>query len=62
MSDNDKPLSYNEMWDDSMLVDSWNQALEEYKVSKGDVAAERAKPSRLTRPRNTTAYTPRAFR
>ena len=58
MSDDNKPLSYNEMWDDSMLVDSWNQALEEYKVSKG-MSAERTKPTRLTRSRNITAYTPR---
>lgn len=25
--------SHDEIWDDSALVDSWNQALEEYKVS-----------------------------
>jgi hypothetical protein len=24
--------SHNEIWDDSLLVDSWNEALEEYKV------------------------------
>src|SRR2546429_9099651 len=27
-----KILSHEEIWDDSMLIDSWNQALEEYKV------------------------------
>ena len=25
-------MSYAEIWDDSALVDSWNEALEEYKV------------------------------
>lgn len=25
-------MSHNEIWDDSALVDSWNDALEEYKV------------------------------
>jgi hypothetical protein len=25
-------MSHEEMWDDSLLVDSWNDALEEYKV------------------------------
>lgn len=25
-------MSHNEIWDDSALVDSWNEALEEYKV------------------------------
>lgn len=24
--------SHKEIWDDSLLVDSWNEALEEYKV------------------------------
>ena len=27
-----KEVSHAEIWDDSMLVDSWNDALEEYKV------------------------------
>jgi hypothetical protein len=27
-------LSHSEMWDDSALVDSWNEALEEYKVTE----------------------------
>ena len=26
-------MSHAEIWDDSALVDSWNDALEEYKVS-----------------------------
>ncbi|KAK0704990.1 hypothetical protein B0H67DRAFT_649380 [Lasiosphaeris hirsuta] len=32
--DFDHQISHNEIWDDSALVDSWNQALEEYKASK----------------------------
>lgn len=28
-----KQLSENEIWDDSALVHSWNEALEEYKVN-----------------------------
>ena len=27
-----KAPSHDEIWDDSLLVDSWNEALEEYKV------------------------------
>ena len=26
-------LSHDDVWDDSMLIDSWNEALEEYKVN-----------------------------
>ena len=33
MGKNDITLDHQEIWDDSALVDSWNQALEEYKVS-----------------------------
>lgn len=43
MSGDDEPLTYNEMWDDSMLVNSWNQALEEYKVSRETPAAHEAR-------------------
>lgn len=25
-------LTHDEVWDDTALIDSWNQALEEYKV------------------------------
>ena len=28
----DKPLSHEEIWDDSALVQSWDAAVEEYKV------------------------------
>ena len=34
MAEQKEALSHNDMWDDSLLVDSWNQALEEYKVSE----------------------------
>jgi hypothetical protein len=26
--------THEEIWDDSMLIESWNQALEEYKVCR----------------------------
>lgn len=29
-----KKVSDNEIWDDSALVQSWNEALEEYKVHR----------------------------
>jgi len=29
--------SYDETWDDSALIDSWNEALEEYKVEPAQV-------------------------
>ncbi|KAI2631921.1 hypothetical protein GGR54DRAFT_634689 [Hypoxylon sp. NC1633] len=31
MSPSQEPLTQSEIWDDSALVDSWNEALEEYK-------------------------------
>ncbi|KAF7537263.1 hypothetical protein G7Z17_g12885 [Cylindrodendrum hubeiense] len=31
MGRNQKELSHEEMWDDSALIDSWNEALQEYK-------------------------------
>jgi len=33
-----KKLSDNEIWDDSALVQSWNEALEEYKVNCASTA------------------------
>jgi len=27
-----QPLTHNELWDDSVLQDSWNEAVEEYNV------------------------------
>ena len=27
-------IKHEEIWDDSALIDSWNEALEEYKVSR----------------------------
>lgn len=32
MSPNEQQLSHDEVWDDSALVNSWNDALQEYKV------------------------------
>lgn len=29
-------LTHEEIWDDSALVESWNQALDEYKVSEAE--------------------------
>ena len=48
----DGELSHAQVWDDSELVDSWNEALEEYKVviSRFDV-----KYLMLTQGRSTTA-------
>ena len=33
MAADKKELTHDEIWDDSALVDSWNSALDEYKVS-----------------------------
>lgn len=32
MGGNQDDLSHEEVWDDSALIDSWNEALQEYKV------------------------------
>ena len=40
-------LTHDEIWDDSALVDSWNEALEEYKVSCD--SHQPRQPSRLMR-------------
>ena len=40
MASNDS-ISQAEMWDDSLLVDSWNEALEEYKVRANHVTLAR---------------------
>lgn len=34
MTEGNQALSHDDIWDDSLLVDSWNQALEEYKVGE----------------------------
>lgn len=47
MAEGNEALSHNDMWDDSVLVDSWNQALEEYKVS--EETHRGLPPSRLIR-------------
>ena len=31
--DEDGELTHDQIWDDSALIDSWNEAVEEYKVS-----------------------------
>ncbi|OHE91627.1 hypothetical protein CORC01_13063 [Colletotrichum orchidophilum] len=31
MAGNDVEMTHNEMWDDSALIESWNEALDEYK-------------------------------
>ncbi len=36
--------SHEEIWDDSVLIDSWNEALEEYKVSRESMVAPRGHP------------------
>ncbi|TQN67417.1 Survival motor neuron-like protein 1, partial [Colletotrichum shisoi] len=33
MADNAMEMTHAEMWDDSALIDSWNEALDEYKAS-----------------------------
>jgi hypothetical protein len=32
MDERNEELSHEEVWDDSALIESWNQALDEYKV------------------------------
>ncbi|KAJ4326696.1 hypothetical protein N0V84_002922 [Fusarium piperis] len=36
MATKQENLTHEELWDDSALIDSWNEALEEYKVGKTD--------------------------
>lgn len=33
MTEKHENLTHEEVWDDSALIDSWNQALDEYKVN-----------------------------
>lgn len=33
MASGERELTHNEIWDDSALIDSWDEALEEYKVA-----------------------------
>lgn len=57
----DNNPTHEEIWDDSALINSWNQALEEYKV--GGAPFDANKPIRATQltsgRRNTTASTPK---
>jgi hypothetical protein len=32
MASEEQELTHNEIWDDSALINSWDEALEEYKV------------------------------
>lgn len=40
MSTKQENLTHEELWDDSALIDSWNEALEEYKVGKSEETHE----------------------
>ena len=56
----DGNISHAEMWDDSELLDSWNDALEEYKVrliAPGSTAQYR---SLLSNDRSITAWQQKA--
>ena len=37
-----KALSQEEIWDDSALIQSWDDALEEYKVDQGRVSLKQS--------------------
>jgi hypothetical protein len=56
----DTAATHDEIWEDSALVESWNQALEEYKVSESEFEVSKPRSSdKLTWScRNTTASTP----
>lgn len=49
-----KAAEHDEIWDDSALVDSWNEALEEYQVRLG---CRDGNIFYLTAVRNITAFT-----
>jgi hypothetical protein len=40
MASSNRNNSHEEIWDDSALVDSWNDALEEYKVRESGKAQD----------------------
>lgn len=40
-SKNDQSLTHEEIWDDSALVHSWDEAVEEYKVRKDYLSRDR---------------------
>lgn len=56
MSVKQENLSHEEVWDDSALIDSWNEALQEYKVGLSILFAVPL----LTIGRNITVSTHRA--
>lgn len=66
MNDDATSLGHDEIWDDSVLIESWNEALEEYKVTMPDLAPCYNSSHSATF-RNTTAFwqtvaTSRTFR
>jgi hypothetical protein len=48
MAPSNKTHSHEEIWDDSALVDSWNDALEEYKVRESRKASKTSTEAKLT--------------
>lgn len=56
MASKQQELTHNEIWDDSALIDSWDQALEEYKVP---FTSPSSRPRSVSNPshRNTIAFT-----
>jgi hypothetical protein len=45
--ESERAATHDEIWDDSALVDSWNQALDEYKVSRWQQVSK-PRPMRVT--------------
>jgi hypothetical protein len=61
MDSSQQPLSHDEMWDDSILIESWNEALTEYKVTSNEPPRKDDQGERqLIRSRNITAFMQRA--
>ena len=59
MDKGQESLTYDEIWDDSVLIDSWNDALNEYKVREGKL---RCIYDLLILGRNIIAFTRKAAR
>lgn len=45
MAPNNKELTHDEIWDDSALIDSWNEALDEYKVRLSCRVRQKGQPA-----------------
>lgn len=56
MASGDQELTHDEIWDDSALIDSWDQALQEYKVT-GIWPRDAESSRKLMSYRNITAFT-----